>query len=57
METDFFGTGDERGRGISANGCGATDAHLTASFLNDGVSARSGGRKKNDRWLDDFSFL
>lgn len=57
METDFFGTGDERGRGISANGCGATDARLTASFLNDGVSARSGGRKKNDRWLDAFSFL
>lgn len=48
METDFFGTGDERGRGISANGSGATDARLTApaSFLNDGVSVRSAEKKK-----------
>lgn len=63
METDFFGTGDERGRGISANGSGATDARLTApaSFLNDGVSARSAEKKKrkkrNDRWLDAHSLV
>lgn len=46
----------EDGR-ISANR-GATDARLTvpASFLNDGVSARS-GEKKNDRWLDAFSLV
>lgn len=60
---DFFGTGDERGRGISANGSGATDARLTApaSFLNDGVSARSVEKKKrkkrNDRWLDAHSLV